>query len=98
MATSRTHRVVTVSVVSLCAALYACQVVEETSVGEQAGSNLQGSNLQGSNLQGSNLQGMSLQGFLVDGAVLEGVALTGLHVEKGELVAQRGADTLRGDQ
>jgi hypothetical protein len=41
---------------------------------------------------------MSLQGFLVDGAVLEGVTLTSLRVEKGELVAQRGTETLRGDQ
>src|SRR5215510_14078523 len=77
------------------AALGACDVVE-TSTAEQAGENLQGENLQGENLQGENLQGMNMQGIRLQGATLSGVPLTSVRIERGELVAQRGPDTLRG--
>ena len=93
-------RVVTVTVVVLCAFYSACQEMEddddETSTSEQAGSNLQGSNLQGSNLQGSNLQGMSVQGFQIDGATLGGAPLVNIRVERGEVVADQNQLTLRG--
>ncbi len=98
MMNRRVYRVLTVCVTALFASLYACAAVEETSTAEQAGSNLQGSNLQGSNLQGSNLQGMTLLGFLVEGASLHSEPLTNLRVEHGELVAEQGSATLRGDQ
>lgn len=76
-------------------ALVGCNVVE-ISTTEQAGENLQGENLQGENLQGENLQGMTMQGIRLSGATLSGVALTNVRVDRGELVAQRGPDTLRG--
>ena len=75
----------------------ACAVVE-TSTAEQAGENLQGENLQGENLQGENLQGMNMQGIRLQGATLSGVSLSHVEIDRGELVAQRGSDTLRGTQ
>jgi hypothetical protein len=84
-------------VIGLSITVGACDVVE-TSTAEQAGENLQGENLQGENLQGENLQGMSMQGIRLTGATLSGVALTRVQIDRGELVAQRGSDTLRGTQ
>lgn len=81
--------------VLLGAALGGCDVVE-TSTTLQAGENLQGENLQGENLQGENLQGMHMQGIRLQGATLNGIALTRVQIDRGELVAQRGSDTLRG--
>jgi hypothetical protein len=59
------------------------------------GTNLQGWNMQGWNMQGWNMQGLSLQGFSTDGLWLNG-ELRNARVERGELVAERGANTLRG--
>jgi hypothetical protein len=93
----RVSRVVTVCLSALCASFYACGVVEdETSTGEQAGSQLQGSQLQGSQLQGSQLQGVYLLGFNIAGATLGGAPLQNLRVENGELVAEQNGGTLHG--
>jgi hypothetical protein len=62
------------------------------------GMNMQGMNMQGMNMQGMNMQGMNMQGFELDGVTVAGSHLTNVHVEKGELVASRGATTLRGTQ
>ena len=92
----RISRVATVCTAALCTFVYACVLSEETSTGQQAAENLNGSNLNGSNLNGSNLNGMSLLGFLVEGATKESVALTNVRVDKGELIAEQNAVTLRG--
>jgi hypothetical protein len=60
------------------------------------GMNMQGMNMQGMNMQGMNMQGMNMQGFELGGVTLAGSQLTNVRVEKGELVANRGATTLRG--
>jgi hypothetical protein len=57
-----------------------------------------GVNMQGVNMQGVNMQGVNMQGFELGNATLTGNSLANLHVEKGELVANRGATTLRGTQ
>ena len=75
-----------------------CAVDDETSTAEQAGEQLQGEQLQGEQLQGEQLQGMHMQGIRFQGATLSGVPLTHVQIDRGELVAQRGADTLRGTQ
>lgn len=69
---------------------------EDTSSVAQAGSQLNGSQLNGSQLNGSQLNGMTLLGFLFDGATQDSVGLTNLRVDKGELIAEQGATTLRG--
>jgi ADYC domain-containing protein len=76
-------------------ALGGCNVVE-VSTAEQAGETLQGETLQGETLQGETLQGMNMQGIRLQGATLSGVALTHVQIDRGELVAQRGTDILRG--
>jgi hypothetical protein len=78
---------------ALCAS-YCASDFDDTSITEQAGSNLQGSNLQGTSLHGSTLQGMSLQGFQLSGATLGGSALANLRVEHGEVVAEQNQVTL----
>jgi hypothetical protein len=99
MRNRRIARLVTICLSAFCAFAYACVAAEEeTSVGEQAGSNLNGSNLNGSNLNGSNLNGMSLLGMMAGGATLNGNDVMNLHVDKGELVGDQGGTTLRGDQ
>ena len=90
---SCTSRIVTVCTVALTTFVYACVVSEDTSTGEQANENLNGPNLNGSNQNGSNLLA-----FLVEGATNDSVALTDLRVFKGELIAERNAVTLRGDE
>ena len=78
-------------------ALHGCDAVEtSTSTTIQPGINMQGINMQGINMQGINMQGMAMHGFLVDGAKLGGVVLNSVHVDRGEVVADRGAETLRG--
>jgi hypothetical protein len=52
--------------------------------------------MQGMNMQGMNMQGMNMQGFELGGVTLAGSQLSNVRVEKGELVANRGATTLRG--
>ncbi len=83
--------------VTLAMTLCACAVIE-TSESEvaQAGTQQQGQELQGQELQGQELQGMKLQGVRVGGATLNGSPLTNVHVERGEVVGQRGATILRG--
>lgn len=93
---SRISRVVTVCLSSLCAFAYACVVSEDSSTDEQASTQTNGSNFNGMNLNGSNFNGMNLLGFMVEGATKDSVALTNLRVDKGELVAEQGAVTLRG--
>jgi ADYC domain-containing protein/pentapeptide repeat protein len=70
----------------------------ETSSTQQYGVNMQGVNMQGVNMQGVNMQGVNMQGFELGNATLTGNSLSNLHVERGELVANRGATTLRGTQ
>jgi hypothetical protein len=80
-----------------CAAIgmAACGVVE-TSTTEQAGETMQGETMQGETMQGETMQGMTMRGIRLHGGTLSGVALTNVRVERGELVAQRAAQTLRG--
>jgi hypothetical protein len=61
----------------------ACTVVDapSTSATEQAG---------------MNMQGMNMQGFRLDSVTLAGSSLSNVRVERGEVVGQRGANTLRG--
>jgi len=59
---------------------------------------LQGRALNGIALNGMTLQGMSLLGFQFDGATQGGLALANVHVDKGELIAERDGATLRGTQ
>ncbi len=83
-------------------ALTACAVPDEVHVSsaEQQGVNMQGVNMQGVNMQGVNMQGVNMQGVNMQGFALDGVTLgsplSNARIEKGELVAQRGATTLRG--
>jgi hypothetical protein len=77
-------------------ALCACTVETPTAMTVQPGINMQGINMQGINMQGINMQGMAMHGFLVDGATLGGAALSNVHVDRGEVVANRGGETLRG--
>jgi hypothetical protein len=81
-------------------ALAACDVVEtatiETATVEQHGITMQGITMQGITMQGITMQGMNMEGIRFDGASLGDVALDHLHVDRGELVAQRGPDTQRG--
>ncbi len=82
---------------TLGTALCACGVVDQqTAITEQAGETNQGETLQGETLQGETLQGMSMRGIRLHGATLSGVALQHVRVERGEVVAERGPDTLRG--
>jgi hypothetical protein len=84
---------------ALVIALCACGTVDtsiETSTTDQAGMTLQGMTLQGMTLQGMTLQGMTLQGMNLGGATLSGDTLQNVRVERGEVVAERGATTLRG--
>ncbi len=76
-------------------ALGGCDVVE-VSTAEQAGETQQGETQQGENLQGENLQGMNMLGIRLQGGTLSGIALTNVRIDRGEVVAQRGPDTLRG--
>jgi hypothetical protein len=75
----------------------ACGIDEPSTASvEQAGMNMQGMNMQGMNMQGMNMQGMNMQGFELGNATLHGSNLQNVRVENGELVADRGAVTLRG--
>src|SRR5689334_19882668 len=86
-------------IVAIYISLYASAcAVEETAVAEQQGMTIQGRALQGIALNGMTIQGMSMLGFQFDGATLDGVALENVHVDKGELVAERDGATLRGTQ
>ncbi|MEJ7597364.1 MAG: ADYC domain-containing protein [Kofleriaceae bacterium] len=78
--------------------LVGCAVDEpaETSVVTSAGMNMQGMNMQGMNMQGMNMQGMNMQGFAFDGATLSAVNLRDVEIIKGELVAKRGGQVVRG--
>ena len=82
---------------ALAIALAACDVVETPTSGvAQPGINMQGINMQGINLQGITLQGRNMLGYRFAGATLGGVALDHVRVVRGELVAGRGGNTLRG--
>jgi hypothetical protein len=87
-----------VSYVMLITALAACDVVEveETSSVADPLWTMQGRELQGINIQGASLAGMVIQGFRFDSGTLAGAPLSNLRVERGELVAESGATTLRG--
>ena len=94
----RIGRIVTVCISALCAFAYACVANEESSIDEQATTQLNGSQFNGSQFNGSQFNGMSLVGFMVTGATKGGVALTDLRVEQGDLVAEQNSVTLRGTQ
>jgi hypothetical protein len=83
--------------------LSACTIDEpNTSTVDQYGMNMQGMNMQGMNMQGMNMQGMNMQGMNMQGFDLGSLTLQGplsnVRVEKGELVANRGANVLRGTE
>ncbi|MGE0867422.1 MAG: ADYC domain-containing protein [Kofleriaceae bacterium] len=88
--------------VSVSVALAACQVDDlEMSSVEQAGMNMQGMNMQGMNMQGMNMQGMNMQGMNMQGmnmqgATMGGVNLANVRIVKGEVIAERNGQTLRG--
>src|SRR4026208_2117927 len=63
---------------------------------DQYGMNMQGMNMQGMNMQSMNMQGMNMQGIMLDGATIGPHNLHDVHVEAGEVVAERGGQTLRG--
>src|ERR1044071_315990 len=72
---------------------------------DQYGMNMQGMNMQGMNMQGMNMQGMNMQGMNMQGMNMQGAtfgtgnaSLNNVHIEKGELVASHGSQTLRGTQ
>jgi hypothetical protein len=87
-------RNIVIRVVALCLAACSADLVE--GVEAQAFQEQQGTTLYGINLQGDSLAGMSMQGFRVNGATLSGTALTNVHVDRGELVANRAGVTVRG--
>src|SRR5262245_13715561 len=60
------------------------------------GTSMQGTSMQGTSMQGTSMQGTSMQGFQLGGVTISGSQLQNVRVEKGELVGQRGANTLRG--
>jgi hypothetical protein len=88
-----------ISCATLGVALWACNVVDSsnTATTEQAGMSMQGMSMQGMSMQGMSMQGMSMQGMRLDGATLSGGPLQHIRVEHGELVAENGSATLRGD-
>jgi len=45
---------------------------------------------------GMNMQGMNMQGMNMQGATLGGATLSNVRVDKGELIVDRGGQTLRG--
>ena len=67
-------------------ALCACAEVATTSTSTQAGETM----------QGETMQGMTMQGMRLGSATLGGIALAHVRVERGEVVAERGPETLRG--
>ena len=75
--------------------LAACAFEPDTSTLEQDGMTMQGMTMQGMTMQGMTMQGMTMQGFELSGVTLQG-PLSNVHVDKGELVGQRGANVLRG--
>jgi hypothetical protein len=86
--------IASISLLALCAC--GAEPAPETGTVEQAGMNMQGMNMQGMNMQGVTMQGMSMLGFQFDGATLSGAPLGHLRIDRGELVADSGATTLRG--
>ena len=88
----------------IAACFGACTIDEpETSTVDQYGMNMQGMNMQGMNMQGMNMQGMNMQGMNMQGFLLDGATLSAttsrssnVRVERGEVVADRGGQTLRG--
>src|ERR1051325_9731211 len=91
--------------IALSITLGACAVTETnadtpdtvaTGTVEQAGIQMQGIQMQGIQMQGIQMQGMSLVGFSVNGATLDGDPLQRVRVQKGEVVADRTEDSVRG--
>jgi hypothetical protein len=72
------------------------QTPETTGTVEQMGIEMQGIEMQGIEMQGIEMQGMSLLGFSVSGATLEGSPLQRVRVQKGEVIAERSEDSVRG--
>jgi hypothetical protein len=89
---------------TLCITLGACAVVETAPAGptattgtvEQAGIEMQGIEMQGIEMQGIEMQGMNLLGFNVSGATLSDRPLERVRVQRGEVVADRPDDSVRG--
>jgi hypothetical protein len=75
--------------------LCACEVVE-TSATDQELAQEQGINMQGINMQGINMQGMNLLGFRLTSATMADETLQDVRVSRGEVIAERGPQTLRG--
>ena len=78
--------------------LGACVVAEpaeDTATISQPGITMQGITMQGITMQGITMQGMALAGFRFAGATQAG-PLRDVRVDRGELVAVRGADLVRG--
>jgi hypothetical protein len=92
---------------TLCFTVAACGVVDsdtpsatdtpgETGTTEQAVIQRQGIEMQGIEMQGIEMQGMNLVSFQVSGGTLGGSALQHVRIQKGELVAERSEDSVRG--
>jgi hypothetical protein len=69
---------------------------DSTGAIEQAIQQKQGIEMQGIEMQGIEMQGMKLVGFQVSGATLGSSALQRVRVQKGEVIADRNEDSVRG--
>jgi hypothetical protein len=89
---------------TLCFGVAACGIVDSdtpdtagtTGTTEQAVIQTQGIEMQGIEMQGIEMQGMNLVSFQVSGATLGASALQRIRVQKGEVVAERNGDSVRG--
>src|SRR4051812_20760907 len=87
-------KTIVIRVAALCLAACSADLVE--GVQAQAFEEQQGTTLHGINLAGTSLAEMSMLGFRVHGATLSGTALTHVHVDRGEVIANRAGTTVRG--
>src|SRR6185503_16085009 len=88
---------------SVCCALLAltvaaCGVVEATPFELTSTTEQSSVRKQGMQMQGMQMQGMQMQGMRLGGVALGSETLSHVRVVKGELVAERGSNTLRGTQ
>jgi hypothetical protein len=82
--------------------LVACGAVETpaevTSTAEQFNVKRQGMEMQGMEMQGMEMQGMEMQGMRLGTMTMSSETLRNVRVVKGELIAERGSNTLRGTE
>jgi hypothetical protein len=63
---------------------------------QMQGIQMQGIQMQGIQMQGIQMQGMNLVGFSVSGATLDGDPLQRVRIQRGEVIADRSEDAVRG--